>query len=65
MTDALHQLDRESLDPHVTAALRRCLRERAANVPPPLREQPAGLSEREVEVLRLAAGVLTRRVRIP
>jgi DNA-binding CsgD family transcriptional regulator len=61
VTDALHQLERESLDPGVIAALRRCLGERTVGAPVPRDRQPAGLTERELEVLCLAARGHTRR----
>ncbi|MGH2584182.1 MAG: HD domain-containing phosphohydrolase [Dehalococcoidia bacterium] len=61
IAEALNQLDREPLDPEIVAALRRCLGERAAGTIPRQREQPAGLTDREVEVLRFAAGGITRR----
>jgi HD-GYP domain-containing protein (c-di-GMP phosphodiesterase class II) len=61
VADALRQLDQEPLDPDIVAALRRCLGERTALASAPPRVQPAGLTEREVEVLRLAARGITRR----
>jgi HD-GYP domain-containing protein (c-di-GMP phosphodiesterase class II) len=61
ITDALHQLEREPLDPTVLAALRRCLGERTEGAAAARGGQPAGLTEREVEVLRLAACGITRR----
>jgi HD-GYP domain-containing protein (c-di-GMP phosphodiesterase class II) len=61
VANALGQLGEEPLDPEVVAALRRCLGERDAGAVPSTRVQPAGLTEREVEVLRLAASGITRR----
>jgi HD-GYP domain-containing protein (c-di-GMP phosphodiesterase class II) len=61
ITDAFHQLEREPLDPGVLAALRRSLGERPAGATAPRGGQPAGLTGREVEVLRLAARGHTRR----
>jgi HD-GYP domain-containing protein (c-di-GMP phosphodiesterase class II) len=58
---ALRQLEQEPLDPAVIAALRRCLGERTTGATTPRGGQPAGLTEREVEVLRLAARGHTRR----
>lgn len=61
VSDALRQLEQESLDQAIVTALRRCLGERSVSASARPREQPAGLSEREVAVLRLAARGLTRR----
>ncbi|MGE0540181.1 MAG: HD domain-containing phosphohydrolase [Dehalococcoidia bacterium] len=60
IVDALRQLEQEPLDPAVLAALRRCLGERTVEAAPRSR-QPAGLTDREVEILRLAARGHTRR----
>jgi HD-GYP domain-containing protein (c-di-GMP phosphodiesterase class II) len=59
-SEALAALGREALDTAVVGALRRCLGDAAAGAatPPP---RVAGLSERELQVLRLAAQGLTRR----
>jgi HD-GYP domain-containing protein (c-di-GMP phosphodiesterase class II) len=61
ISDALIQLDQEPLDPAVLSALRRCLGGHTVGVASSPRPQPAGLTEREVEVLRLAARGIIRR----
>ena len=57
---AVEQLRREPLDPVVVGALAKVLGQ--SNVLVPIKgPRPAGLTEREMEVLRLAASGLTRR----
>jgi HD-GYP domain-containing protein (c-di-GMP phosphodiesterase class II) len=59
--DALRRLATEPLDQEVVAVLRRCLGERPAVASHRRPAYPAGLTEREVEVLRLAARGITRK----
>jgi len=61
IAEALHQLDQEPLDQAVVATLRGSVGARRADPLPHRRALPAGLSAREVEVLRLAARGGTRR----
>lgn len=61
IADALHQLEREPLDPAIVAAVRRRLGQRSGSATPPRPDHPAGLTAREVEILRLAARGNTRR----
>jgi HD-GYP domain-containing protein (c-di-GMP phosphodiesterase class II) len=61
ISDALHQLEREPLDSTVLAVLRRSLGQGTVRAAAPRGGQPAGLTAREIEVLRLASGGHTKR----
>lgn len=60
LTDALDAIAGEALDAEVVRVLRAALEGEAAPAPT-AREWPAGLTDREIEVLRLAASGLPRR----
>jgi HD-GYP domain-containing protein (c-di-GMP phosphodiesterase class II) len=61
VADALAQMRVEPFDPVVVSALAKALGEPAAEVVVARTPRPAGLTERELEVLQLAASGLTRR----
>ncbi len=61
VADALVQMRGEPFDPAVISALAKALGEAPAEAAVARAPRPAGLTEREIEVLRLAASGLTRR----